>query len=283
MKKIILLICLSFFCVTISAQRKSKIKGNKNVVSDERTFGYFSKLELNDKVKLSLKQGNQTKLEIEADENLHDVIETDIDDSTLSISLNKRITNSKRFELVLYVEDLDYIELNDDSEIIAADKLEFFNIQLVLNNKSDLEAHIETQFLKLEANERSKAELTIKTDSIELSMKESARLKSNLNTKKIVIDHFGSSNSEFTGKTNMLVINTNDNATFKGAEFTADQVLVNALNRSDSYINAKKAIEIHAKNKAKVYIFNKPKITIKAFEDNAGIFKRESMTLLENL
>ena len=283
MKKIVLLIGVLLFCGVSVAQKKSKIKGNKNVVSDERTFGYFSKLEVNDKVKLSLRQGNQTKLEIEADENLHDVIDTDIDNSTLSISLNKRITNSKRFELTLYVEDLDYIELNDDSEIISSEKLEFFNIDIALNDKSDLEAHIEAQFLKLEANERSKAELIIKTDSVEFKLKESARLKSNLNTQKILIDHFGSSNSEFTGKTASLIINSNDNATFKGAEFKANEVIVNALNKSDSYLNAKNIIEINAKNKARIYIFNKPEITIKAFEDNASILKRESMTLLENL
>ena len=246
-------------------------------------FGYFSKLEVNDKIKLILKQGSQTKLEIEADENLHDVIDTDVDDSTLSISLNRRITNSRRFKLTLYVEDLDYIELNDDSDVLATDKLEFFNIDVVLNDKSDLEAQIDAQFLKLEANERSKANLIIKTDSIEFNLKESAKLKSNLNTQKIIIDHFGSSNSELTGKANTLILNSNDNATFKGAEFTVEEVVVNALNKSDSYINAKDAIEINAKNKARIYIFNKPELIIKTFEDNASILKRESMTLLENL
>lgn len=56
---------------------------------------------------------------IEADENLHEVIDSDFENGALVLSLNKRITSSKRFNLTLYVDDLDFIELNDDSELIG--------------------------------------------------------------------------------------------------------------------------------------------------------------------
>ena len=43
MKKILLLIGVLLFCGVSIAQKKSKIKGNKNVVNDERTFWLFFK------------------------------------------------------------------------------------------------------------------------------------------------------------------------------------------------------------------------------------------------
>ena len=74
----ILLITISLFCLTTTAQ-KAKIRGDKNVVTKDRSFGYFTKLEVNNKIKLTLKQSKSTKLVIEADENLHDVIDSDFE------------------------------------------------------------------------------------------------------------------------------------------------------------------------------------------------------------
>jgi len=282
MKKIFI-ITISLLSFVVTAQKDNKIKGNKNVISDERTFDYFSKLEINNKIKLTLKQGRSTKLEIEADENLHDVIESDVKSGTLVLSLTKRITRSKKFNLTLYVDDLDFIELNDNSELKAEGELEFFNLEVVLNDKSDLKIELETTFLKLETNERSRAKFNVKADSLEITMKESSRLKATIKTQRLIVDNYGNSTGEFFGKVDDLKLTANDNATFKGAELISDSVEVIAINKTDSYINAKRLLKISVKNKAEIYVFNNPEIIIKEFKDNSSIFKRESMTLLENL
>lgn len=282
MKKFSLLVII--LLVTFSAMSQSKIKGNRVVTNEERSLDYFTKLEVNDKINLILKQGNQNSLEVEADENLHDVIDADVKNSTLTLSLNKRITRSKRFNITLYVEDLDQIILNDDSEVNAPEELDVFNMDIILNNKSDIQLdNLKTQFLSLEANERSKSELRVRTDSLVIHAKESSRLKLDMITEGSSFNYSGNASIDAEGKTSSLTLNASDNAGFKGAEFVADNVLVSALDKSDSYVNARETIVIEAKNKAKVYVFNKPEINLKTFEDNASLLKRESMTLLENL
>ncbi len=282
MKKFSLLVL--FLLVLVSASAQSKIKGNRNVTTEEQSLDYFSKLEVNDKIKLELKQGNSNSLELEADENLHDVLDVEVDDSTLTLSLNKRVTSSKRFNITLYVEDLDQMVLNDDSEVKMLEELDVFNIDIVLNNKSNLLLeNLKTQFLRLETNERSKSDVRARTDSLVVHAKESSRSKLDIITEGSSINYSGNATLELEGRTTSLELNASDNAAFKGAEFVAESVLLYALDRSDSYVNAKKTITIEAKNKAKVYIFNKPEITLNTFEDNASLLKRESMTLLENL
>ena len=282
MKKYYLLAFI-FLTVFIS-EAQSKIKGSRIVTNEERTFDYFSKLEVNDKIKLILKQGSQNKLEVEADDNLHDVIDTDISNGVLSISLNKRIRSSKRFNLTLHVEDLDQITLKDDSEITSNERLEFFSLDLELNNKSDIDLeNLKVNSLSINSNERSRANLIVRTDSLSITAKESSKLKLDVVTQGSDIGYAGNATIEMVGKGTILVLNGVDNAAFKGAEFIATTVTVNALDKSDSYVNAKESIHIEAKNKAEVYIFNKPEIILNIFEDNASIYKRESMTLLENL
>ena len=270
------------FLITFSVTAQSKIKGNRKVTTEERSFEYFSKLEVNDKIELILKQSSSNSLELEADENLHDVLDTDVKNSTLILSLNKRITSSKRFNMTLYVEDLDQIILNDDSEVEVPEELDVFNIEIILNNKSDIQLdNLKTQLLVLETNERSKGELRVRTDSLSVKAKESSRIKLDLITTGSSIDYNGSATVEIAGKTEFLKLNASGNAAFKGAELLAASVHINALDRSDSYVNAKENITVDAKNKAKIYLFNKPEITLKAFEDNASLLKRESMKLLE--
>ncbi len=274
MKKI-LLITITLFCVVATAQKKAKIKGNKNIISDERTFEFFSSIELNDKIKLNLKQSESSRLVIEADENLHDVIESDIENGALILSLNKRITNSKRFRLTLYIEDLDVIKLNDNSEILSDEKFDFFDLSMILNDKSDVEMNIEAQFFSLESNEKSRGNVTVKADSISVHMKESSKIKYVINTNKLLVNYEGSSTGEFVGKTNNLVLVANDNATFKGNELEAKEITLEGSNSTNSYVNAKNNLAVALKNKSKVYIFGSPTIEIKSFEDAASIFKRE--------
>lgn len=282
MRKILLLIIL-LLSISVVAQKKDKIKGDKNVTSEERTFDYFSKIEVNDKIKLSLKQDNSPRLAIEADENLHDVIESEIEDGTLVLSLNKRVTSSKRFNLTLYIDDLAALELNDDSEIKGIDRFNFFDLHVTLNDKSDVKIDIESQTFSLVSNEKSKGDFTIKADSISLNMKESSKIKYVIDTKKLDVEYDGNSTGEFVGKVTNLILNANDNATFKGAELIAQESSINASNNSSSYINSKNNLLIIAKDKSKIYIFNSPTIELKSFEDTSSIFKRESMKLLEKL
>ena len=279
----ILLLTILLFSISTIAQKKDKIKGDKNVTSEERTFDYFSKIEVNDKIKLSLKQDNSVRLTIEADENLHDVIESEIEDGTLVLSLNKRVINSKRFNLTLYIDDLEGLELNDDSEIKGIDTFNFFDLHVTLNDKSDVEIDIKSQTFSLVSNEKSKGDFTIKADSISLNMKESSKIKYVIDTEKLDIDYDGNSTGEFVGKVTNLVLNAHDNATFRGAELIAQESLINASNNSSSYINSKNNLIITAKDKSKIYIFNSPTIELKSFEDTSSIFKRESMKLLEKL
>ncbi len=282
MKKILLII-MTLFCVVSTAQKKAKIKGNKNVITEERTFDFFSSIELNDKIKLDLKQSESSKLVVEADENLHDVLDTEIENGTLILSLNRRITNSKRFRLTLYIEDLDVIKLNDDSEIRSDEKFDFFDLNMILNDKSDVEMNIEAQFFSLESNEKSRGNMIIKADSIMVHMKESSRIKYEVNTQKIQINYEGSSTGEFVGKTNNLSLIANDNATFKGNQLEAKEVDFKGSNNTNSYVHAKNTLSLTLKNKSKIYVFGAPVIEIKSFEDTASIFKRETMRLLEKL
>ena len=62
-------------------QKAEKIKGNKNVTIQETKIDSFTVISIGENFKINLLQG-EPMVKIEADENLHDVIEFNVDDST---------------------------------------------------------------------------------------------------------------------------------------------------------------------------------------------------------
>ena len=111
MNKIITLI-LILSSTFLFSQKMEKIKGNKNVVTQDISLDSITSIELFKDIKLSLVQSDENKLVIYADENLHDVVEVDQSDGKLSISLLYRIASKKEFDLTLHMQNIKEIILN---------------------------------------------------------------------------------------------------------------------------------------------------------------------------
>ena len=84
--KQILLIVLTLISSITFAQKKEKIKGNKNVIINEYTIDAFNRIVIGEKFEIELLEGSEPSIFIEADENLHEVIDFIVTDSTLSFS-----------------------------------------------------------------------------------------------------------------------------------------------------------------------------------------------------
>ena len=65
-KKQILLIILTLFSCIIFAQKKERIKGNKNVVINETTLNPFNRIVVGEKFKIELLEGSEASVFIEA-------------------------------------------------------------------------------------------------------------------------------------------------------------------------------------------------------------------------
>lgn len=93
-------ICLALIATTAYAQ---KVKGNGNVVQEERPIESFSAIEVGGVLNVYLEQGDTESLTIEADENLLDIIETENRGNTLVVRLKKGIELKKAEEKNVYI------------------------------------------------------------------------------------------------------------------------------------------------------------------------------------
>jgi len=100
------------------------------------------------------------KLGIEADENLHDLIKTEIEGDKLHISLKKWIRKAKSLKIHLSVLDLKGVKASGGSDVESKDLIKVANLNLVCSGGSDINMEIETNELKCKASGGSDCNLS---------------------------------------------------------------------------------------------------------------------------
>ncbi|GAL71870.1 GIN domain-containing protein [Jejuia pallidilutea] len=105
---------------TITAQNPEKIKGNRLVSIVNTEINSFHTIALDEDFEIDLIYNKIPSVEIETDENLHDVIDFIIKDSILYFNKLKRITSKKRLNIkVSYDDYLQHIDVTDNAEVNA--------------------------------------------------------------------------------------------------------------------------------------------------------------------
>ena len=87
--------------IHVDAQRK--VRGNGNVTTEEHKVGSFSELYLDGVCNIYIEQGNEEKVVVEADENLHEYVYVDHSGDRLEIDMKSRINIRTRKKLNIYV------------------------------------------------------------------------------------------------------------------------------------------------------------------------------------
>lgn len=103
MKKITLLFLLVFSTTFLFGQKKEKIKGSKIVTLSIKKLESFENIDIEDNLEIYLVKADSASLEIEADDNLHDIINYTVLGNTLRINSLKDVYGEKSFLLELII------------------------------------------------------------------------------------------------------------------------------------------------------------------------------------
>ncbi|NQY07867.1 MAG: DUF2807 domain-containing protein, partial [Flavobacteriaceae bacterium] len=82
MKKVLVLVVLILLSSNVFSQKKEKIKGSRFVTVKQHDLAAYSAIDIGEEFKVCFIKGDAPAIEIEADDNLHDVIDFSINGST---------------------------------------------------------------------------------------------------------------------------------------------------------------------------------------------------------
>ena len=93
------------------------IQGNGNVVSDDRNISSnFSGIKVSQGIQVHISQGNETELTVEADENIIDLLITEIDGDILKIYFEKNVNRATR-NVYLTIDKLNSIRTSSGANV----------------------------------------------------------------------------------------------------------------------------------------------------------------------
>lgn len=167
MMKLTLSIVFAFMFLSVFAQRGNNfIKLSKNITTESKDVTGFSKIDISEDFKVYLRFSEDTeKVEIEANENLHDFIQVEQDGEVLRISTksystsyNNRNKNSgaqERLAAYITTKRLTEIKADEDVKIILKDDFLGDKLTLDLNEDCILAGHLEVRELVVNLDEDS--------------------------------------------------------------------------------------------------------------------------------
>jgi hypothetical protein len=275
MKKYGLIILLVLATTFAFAQKKEKIKGSKIVTIELRETSDFDTLEVEDNLEIYLEKGEKPGIKIEADDNLHDIISTDLRDNILRLSTSKEaVKYSKLLVRVTYTDDLKSVATKNETVVNAIQEVQLDSIIFKSSDYSKLFLNINTVNFVLKADDKSAIELNAKSEKIKIVLSKDAALKSLITANEIGCDLYQKAEANIEGIVNSAVIRLDNNSDFTGTKLTIKNLELITESYSTASVNAETSISISAGEKSEIELYGSPKIRILKFSDEAKLLKK---------
>lgn len=275
MKKIIFLLALVFTSTVVFAQKNEKLKGSKIVTLEQKEIEDFDAIEIADDIEVFLVKGDKCGLEIEADDNIHEAMGISVDGATLRLMRVKKVSSYKKFSVrINYTENLKSITGKNESKITALADISLADIKVKLSDQSKFFGNIKSKVFSIDATDKAKAEMNIKTEKSSLSFSKNASLKALISSNELLVDMYQKAQGIIEGDAIDFKLRLDNNSEVDAKKLTAQNVVLVMEAYTKASVNSVVNISIEAAGKSEIQLFGDQKIDMKRFVDNATLYKK---------
>jgi len=144
MKTILKITAFVLLFVSTTSCMMNGISGNGNIETQERNIpDNFTGIHVSQGIDVYLMSNNTTKLSVEADENIIDLLMTEVDNGTLKIYFEKNVWRAKTRKVYLSVSTLSSIVTTSGASVKFENSLKADKLSLRATSGSDIYAHVE--------------------------------------------------------------------------------------------------------------------------------------------
>lgn len=255
---------------------QEKIKGDRNVTIKQTYVDDFDTIVVSGDFSVEVVYNSKPSVEIEADDNLHDVIQFDVVDGVLTFVETMRITSKKKLSITVnYGNALKHIVTKGDGEIRSLTSMELGNATLTTSDNSRAYLNINAKNFVYKSSGKSKTRLNLSADSTKIELSDNSKLDALINSKVADFDLYLRSDAVIEGTANSSILRLDNSSNFNSPKFDVKKVDATLEDNSDLTIAANESITIAASGDSEVYLYGSPTITITKFEDTAKLQKKK--------
>ncbi|UMB61882.1 DUF2807 domain-containing protein [Lutibacter sp. A80] len=121
----------------------SGIKGNRNVVSEERTIQTdFDEIKVQQGIQLFITQDNTTEVKVEADENIIELLKTEVKDNQLKIYFEKNVYKAKAKNVYLTTAAIKKIKASSGASVKTENTIQTASLTLDASSGSTIKVFV---------------------------------------------------------------------------------------------------------------------------------------------
>jgi hypothetical protein len=229
----LIILCLNVAC---QAQSRKTVNGNNNVVTKEREAGSFDGLRVSTGIDVILKQGDKEAIKVEADENLHEYILTEIEGGVLRIYTEANIRSEEKKLVYVTMKDIKSISASSAGDIIG--------------------------------------ESAIKTDDLEISASSAGDIKLEVFAKRVETNISSSGDVTLRGEADILEADLSSAGDLKASELTVREADISVSSAGDADVNVTERLKARASSAGDIHYTGNPKYLDAHSSSAGGVHKR---------
>ncbi|MGE5420028.1 MAG: head GIN domain-containing protein [Chloroflexota bacterium] len=236
----VILAILMFLSISAisSAQFWESVRGNHNVVTKERKTGSFSGIRVSSGIDVYLKQGNSISVEVEADENLHEYILTEVKNGVLNVYVdNISIRDAERKRVNVTMKEINSVSTSSAGDVVG--------------------------------------DTPIKAENLELSASSAGNISLEVTAKEINIDISSSGDITISGEADILDANLSSAGDLNAYKLKVREADISVSSAGDADVNVTEKLNARASSAGDINYMGEPKYVDAHSSSAGGIHRRD--------
>jgi len=148
------------------AQMWRTVTGHGKVVTKERNLDSFTGVKVSSGIDVYLKQGNNETVTVEADENLHEYILTEVRNGVLNVYSEYNIREAERKRVYVTMKEVNSVKTTSAGDVIGESPISNDKLELSASSAGDIKLEVHVKNLDVDISSSGDISLSGETDML---------------------------------------------------------------------------------------------------------------------
>jgi hypothetical protein len=253
-------------------QKKPSIKGSRVVVQQETDLNAFHTVRLEDELEITLKKGGEGVF-VNADDNLHELLNFDVTDSILTISCFYKIKGKKKLEINVSYKSLKKLHIIQGT-LKTVSPIDSDKVSVLISDNGRFEGEVHGDLVTWEMKDNARAKAQIKADSLSLALTDKIVLDGVVDAQEIAGNLQGNAKCDLAGTVHSTTMQLHGNASARMERCIAEMAKLTLGGKSDVRVQANQQLNLELLGSSRTEVYGEPTITLSGFFDTAQLLKK---------
>ena len=161
----------------IQGQFWKTVEGHGRVVTKERKTDSFTGLTVSSGIDVYLKQGNNEAVSVEADENLHEYIITEVRNGVLNVYSEYNIRDAEKKRVYVTMKEVNSIKTTSAGDVYGESPINCNRLELSASSAGDIKLDVTAKDIDIDISSSGDISLTGETDKLRADLSSAGDLK----------------------------------------------------------------------------------------------------------